>query len=65
MKLNFLDTILRSSVKFILPPDCQEETIDYYYIKLRSDIESNSKKIKNKLKKQINKLITKKNKKKC
>jgi hypothetical protein len=64
MKLNFLDTILRSSVRFILPYDCPEETINYHYLILRSNIIVNTNKIKNKLKKSINKL-TIKTKKKC
>jgi len=51
MKLGFLDTILRSTVRFMLPQDCPDEIIDYHYLTVRNKITNNSKKAKNKVKK--------------
>lgn len=53
MKLNLLDTVLKSTVKFILPADCPDEIIDFHYMTIRSNITVNANKLKNKLKSVI------------
>ncbi len=50
MKLNLLDTILKSTIKFALPQDCPDELIEYHYVIIRNNISVNSGKFKNKLK---------------
>lgn len=50
MKLNLLDTVLKSTVKFMLPADCPDEIIDFHYTFVRNNIISNTSKLKNKVK---------------
>ena len=54
MKLNLLDTVLRSSVRFVLPQDCPDYVIDYHYLVLRGNIIKGVKKTSSTLKKIFN-----------
>lgn len=53
MKLNLLDTVLKSTVKFMLPADCPDEIIDFHYMTIRNNITVNASKLKSKLKSVI------------
>ena len=50
MKLNIIDTMLRSTVRFMLPPDCPDSIIDYHYLAVRENLINNVRRTKFKIK---------------